>query len=97
MGKKIRSRYTPEFKLEAVRIVRSGKAMAVASATLGLADQTLYKWVKADSGDSVSRIVLQIDLLPNLVSWQFVGVDQRELDSGAIACKAKCANALNLP
>jgi transposase len=48
MGKKVRSKYTPEFKLEAVRLVKSGQSMAVVSATLGLAGQTLYNWVKAD-------------------------------------------------
>jgi transposase len=48
MGKKIRSQYTLEFKLEAVRLVKSGQSMAVVSATLGLANQTLYNWIKAD-------------------------------------------------
>lgn len=48
MGKQIRSKYTLEFKLEAVRLVKAGQSMAVVSATLGLANQTLYNWVKAD-------------------------------------------------
>jgi hypothetical protein len=35
MGKKVRSKYTPGFKLEAVRLVKSGRSMSVVSATLG--------------------------------------------------------------
>ncbi len=43
-----RARYTLEFKLEAVRLVKAGQSMAAVGATLGVADQTLYNWVKAD-------------------------------------------------
>ena len=43
-----RARYTQEFKLEALRLVKSGQSLAVVSATLEIAEQTLYNWVKAD-------------------------------------------------
>lgn len=43
-----RARYTLEFKQEAVRLVKSGQSIAAVAATLGLSDQTLYNWVKAD-------------------------------------------------
>ncbi|WP_197339992.1 IS3 family transposase [Ralstonia solanacearum] len=43
-----RARYTLEFKLEAVRLVKAGQSMAAVGATLGVADQTIYNWVKAD-------------------------------------------------
>jgi transposase len=36
MGKQIRSKYTLEFKLEAVRLVKAGQSKAVVSATLRL-------------------------------------------------------------
>src|ERR1700722_14777422 len=43
-----RARYTLEFKLEAVRLVKNGQSLAAVSATLGLVQQTLHNWVKAD-------------------------------------------------
>ncbi|HIH8969158.1 TPA: IS3-like element ISRme13 family transposase [Serratia marcescens] len=43
-----RAQYTLEFKLEAVRLVKSGQSMAVVSATLGIRAQTLHNWVKAE-------------------------------------------------
>jgi len=47
-SKSKRARYTQEFKLEAVRLVKAGQSQAVVSATLEIAEQTLYNWVKAD-------------------------------------------------
>ena len=49
MSKVKRAQYTLEFKIEAVRLVRSGQSVAAVSATLGVSDQTLHNWVKADS------------------------------------------------
>ncbi len=48
MGKKNRARYTLEFKLEAVRLVGAAQSIAAVAAALGLADQTLLNWLKAD-------------------------------------------------
>jgi transposase len=45
--KSTRARYTLEFKLEAVRLVESGQTVAAAARTLGLVEQTLFNWVKA--------------------------------------------------
>jgi transposase len=47
MKKTVRSRYTLEFKREAVRLVESGQSIAAAARSLGLAEQTLFNWVKA--------------------------------------------------
>ena len=47
-GKAKRAQYTLEFKLEAVRLVKAGQSMAAVAATLGVVEQTLYNWVKAD-------------------------------------------------
>jgi transposase len=47
MIKATRARYTLEFKQEAVRLVESGQSIASASRTLGLVEQTLFNWVKA--------------------------------------------------
>ena len=42
-----RARYTLEYKLEALRLIGSGQSVAAVAATLGLADQTLHNWIKA--------------------------------------------------
>jgi len=47
MTKTVRSRYTLEFKQEAVRLVQSGQSMAAVSRSLGVVEQTLFNWVKA--------------------------------------------------
>jgi transposase len=47
MTKTTRSRYTTEFKLEAVRLVEGGQSIAAAARSLGVIDQTLFNWVKA--------------------------------------------------
>ena len=47
-----RSQYTLEFKLEAVRLVRSGQAVAVTAKVLGVPMQTLWNWVRrSDAGE----------------------------------------------
>jgi transposase len=43
-----RAQYTLEFKLEEVRLVKAGQSMAAVAATLGVVEQTLYNWVKAE-------------------------------------------------
>ena len=43
-----RAQYTLEFKLEAVRLAKAGQSMGAVAATLGVVEQTLYNWVKAD-------------------------------------------------
>jgi transposase len=48
MSKAVRARYTLEFKQEAVRLVTGGQSIASVARTLGVVDQTLFNWVKAD-------------------------------------------------
>lgn len=48
MTKTVRSRYTLEFKQEAVRLVQSGQSMAAVSRSLGVVEQALFNWVKAN-------------------------------------------------
>lgn len=48
MTKISRTRYTLEFKQEAIRLVEGGQSIAAAARTLGVVDQTLFNWVKAD-------------------------------------------------
>ena len=48
MKKIVRARYTLEFKQDAVRLVHGGQSIAAAARTLGVVEQTLFNWVKAD-------------------------------------------------
>jgi transposase len=48
MEKLIRRRYTLEYKQEAVRLVGSGQRVCAAAKALGIVEQTLANWVKAD-------------------------------------------------
>jgi transposase len=43
---KRRARYTLEFKMEAVRLVKGGQVAAVTAKILGLPKQTLENWVR---------------------------------------------------
>lgn len=43
-----RARCTLEFKLEAVRLVKSGQSLAAVSAIWGVTSQTVSNWVQAD-------------------------------------------------
>ena len=44
-----RAKYTLEFKLEAVRLAKTGQSIAATAKTLGLAEQTLHNWIRAES------------------------------------------------
>jgi transposase len=48
MEKLTRRRYTLEYKQEAVRLVTSGQRVAAAAKVLGIVEQTLANWVKAE-------------------------------------------------
>ena len=49
MSKTKRARYTLEFKLEAVRLVKAGQSIAAAAAAaLGVPGQSISNWVKAE-------------------------------------------------
>jgi len=47
MEKQIRSQYTLEYKLEAVRQVKGGQALSVTARVLGIAKTTLSGWLRA--------------------------------------------------
>ncbi|KVA30589.1 transposase [Burkholderia cepacia] len=48
MNKTKRARYTLEFKLEAVRLVRAGQSVAAVAATLDVPAQSISNWAKAE-------------------------------------------------
>jgi transposase len=54
MIKATRARYTLEFKQEGVRLVESGQSIAAASRRLGVVEQTLFNWVKAQADQAAT-------------------------------------------
>ena len=54
--KAARARYTFEFKQEAVRLVESSQSIAAAARDLGIAEQTLFNWIKAQRQGRLSGI-----------------------------------------
>lgn len=59
--KQTRAKYTLEFKQEAVRPVKSGRAASAVAATLGMPKASLTNWVRADARGQVAA-VLQLGL-----------------------------------
>lgn len=53
------SRYTLEFKLEAVRLVESGQSIAEASRSLGVVGPTLSNWVKAHRAGKLKEVTAE--------------------------------------
>jgi transposase len=48
MSKVKRARYTLEFKVEAVRLVRAGQSVAAVASTLAVPAQSIFNWIKAE-------------------------------------------------
>ena len=59
-GSNHRARYTLEFKLEAVRLVKAGQEASVTARVLGVPKQTLSNWVRLGSCQASCRVCLQI-------------------------------------
>ena len=57
----VRARYTLEFKQEAVRLVWGGQTVSSVAKTLGLSDQTLHNWLKAE----LAKTRMERDILKN--------------------------------
>lgn len=53
MSKIKRARYTLEYKIEAIRLIRNGQSISAVARTLGIADQTLHNWIRADERGSL--------------------------------------------
>ena len=56
MTKTSRAGYTLEFKQEAVRLVDSGQSIAAVARMLGVVNQTLFNWVKAQSQGNLKGV-----------------------------------------
>ena len=51
-----RARYTLEFKLEAVRLVKAGQSISAVAKTLQVSPQTLIAWVKKDKQGTLTLV-----------------------------------------
>jgi transposase len=56
MEKATRRRYTLEYKQEAVRLLRSGQRVSAAAKSLGIVEQTLANWMKADKAGQLRGV-----------------------------------------
>lgn len=54
--KQTRAKYTLEFKQEAVRQVKAGRAASVVAATLGMPKASLTNWVRTDARGLVTGV-----------------------------------------
>jgi transposase len=52
---KTRPPYPPEFRREAVRLVRAGRSVKDVAESLGCSDQSLHNWVKQEQLDRHER------------------------------------------
>jgi transposase len=57
-----RARYTLEFKIEAVRMVRNGQSQAAAAKILGISTQTPNAWIKADDAGKLNGAGKQVKM-----------------------------------
>ncbi len=80
-----RARYTLEFKLEAVRMVKGGQSLAAVAKILDIRPQTLHNWIKAEqqgrlggagspavSAEQMEIARLKAELAPDIVPT-FIG------------------------
>lgn len=51
-----RARYTLEFKLEAVRLVKAGQSISAVAKTLQVSPQTLITWVEKDKQGTLTLV-----------------------------------------
>ncbi|SAL07235.1 transposase [Caballeronia calidae] len=59
-----RVRYTLEFKIKAVRMVRNGQSQAAVAKILGISTQTLNNWIKADEAGKLTGAGNQVSADP---------------------------------
>ena len=75
MTKATRKQYTLEFKQEAVRLVESGQSLASAARTLGIIEQTLGNWVKAQRVGTLQAVSGKVTLPSECVALSWAGLE----------------------
>ena len=101
MEKLLRRRYTLEYKQEAVRLVASGQKVSAAAKSLGIVEQTLANWVKADklgqlrglsseqlSAERMENIRLRAELARVTMERDILGKATAYMIDAALACRA---------
>ena len=96
MTKTVRARYTLEFKQEAVRLVTGGQSIAAAARSLGVVEQTLFNWVKADRQGRLkgadSKVVSAEQMEISRLRAELARVKmERDILGKATAAQAACA------
>ena len=95
MEKTARARYTLEFKQEAVRLVEAGQSIAAAARTLGVVDQTLYNWVKAQRQGKLEGADSKVEVSAEqmvIIRWASA-VQRRHLSDVALLVHIKAIHA----
>jgi transposase-like protein len=59
MSRTVRARYTLEYKQEAVRLVRGGQPIGAVARGLGISDQTVHNWVKAEAEGRLAETTIK--------------------------------------
>jgi len=97
MTKTVRARYTLQFKQEGVRLVEGGQSIAAAARSLGVVEQMLFNWVKAqrlgklEGADSKVVSVEQMEISRLRAELARVKI-QRDILGKATAYFAKAQN-----
>ena len=96
MAKTVRARYTLEFKQEAVRLVKGGQSIAAAARSLGVVEQTLFNWVKAERQGQLkgadSKIVSAEQMEISRLRAELARVKmERDILGKATAAQSACA------
>ena len=73
-----RGKYTLEFKMEAVRLVKGGQAVPVTAKILGVPTQTLGNWVRLSNKGQLKGAVATSRCLRS--RWNWPDYAQRTLD-----------------
>jgi transposase len=55
-----RARYTLEYKIEAIRMVRNGQSQSAVAKILGISSRTLNDWIKADDAGKLNGAGKQV-------------------------------------
>jgi transposase len=55
-----RARYTLEYKIEAIRMVRNGQSQSAVAKILGISSKTLNDWIKADDAGKLNGAGKQV-------------------------------------
>lgn len=90
MTKTSSTRYTFEFKQEAVWLAENGQSIAVPARTLGVVDQALFNWVQAHKQGKLkgasSKAPVSAELMSVLCNSKVDGLPGKQFMSSVMGC-----------